>query len=437
MAPPSKITFVAAQPTTQFPAVLTHRGDSHNFPAVQGVLQQVQANLAAYAGLEGNGRGERQLAILCHTRGVPGTGCASQNSNRRKEFTHTVVYLVSLPNGSWILDRCTNCRYACDGRPCGAVPLNQAGNPQGPPVTQAPPPAPAVAAPPHIPAAAGPSNPRRQQPHQRIASDSSQGSVFQGPRDMGPSRERIETRAGGQPSHGPLPYSRRSQPRTPPQHRRNIRDVSMSDSDAQALVNRQLLGSPTVSPTPPPRLLIASMAAALPDQRFPAGPPRGFERGSPQANAIPGHLRPGHEGWEVRSDIVPGNGGDVRDLTHGNLRRYQGRQSSSGEGRMFNVPTEDLYEEPSQEGDDIARNAHLRDINSRKGALLKAQRIGIQAALDELEKEYANSIEEWRKRQGGRRQGPEDKDDDDGNPGGFGGFTGPRGHQGLAANTAR
>jgi hypothetical protein len=39
----------------------------------------------------------------------------------------------------------------------------------------------------------------------------------------------------------------------------------MLDLDTQALVNRQLLRSLTVSPTPLPRLLIALIAAALLD----------------------------------------------------------------------------------------------------------------------------------------------------------------------------
>jgi len=83
-------------------------------------------------------RNEHILAILVHTRGVPGQGCQRVAHGNTCQFQDTIVYLGVNPNtGARLIVKCTNCHFATDGAACGAI--LTAGNTPPPPPPLAPP----------------------------------------------------------------------------------------------------------------------------------------------------------------------------------------------------------------------------------------------------------------------------------------------------------
>jgi hypothetical protein len=83
-------------------------------------------------------RNEHIVAILAHTRGVLGQNCARVQRGGVCQFQDTVVFTGLVPGrNTRVLVKCTNCHFAADGLPCGAIPV--AGNlPPPPPPASAP-----------------------------------------------------------------------------------------------------------------------------------------------------------------------------------------------------------------------------------------------------------------------------------------------------------
>ena len=86
-------------------------------------------------------RNEHIVAILAHTRGVPGQGCARVGRGGVCQFQDTVVFTGLIPGRQTrVLNKCTNCHFAADGTQCGAVLVGGGGNlppPLPPPQVQA------------------------------------------------------------------------------------------------------------------------------------------------------------------------------------------------------------------------------------------------------------------------------------------------------------
>ena len=166
MAPFPKIAFVASQPTVN---LQRRHSASSTVSNGQAAGRDVLPQIALYPTPRPS-RNEHILAILAHSRGVPGQNCQRVLRGNVCQFQSTVVYLGTNPStGARLMTKCTNCHYAADGAACGAIPL--AGNAPPPPPPAAPIPA-ALAAPPQ------PVQQQEQQYRQSVGSSGISGSLY-------------------------------------------------------------------------------------------------------------------------------------------------------------------------------------------------------------------------------------------------------------------
>jgi hypothetical protein len=133
MAPPSKAAVLLGIPVHPQAGQRTHHVDSAKYPG-----QAVRTNPSLYT--PAPARNEHIIAILLHTRGVPGIGCRRDRQNLRRQFSECIVAPYD-QSGDQLIAKCSNCHFAADGSPCGALPQGgvQANQSQLPP---APAPAP-------------------------------------------------------------------------------------------------------------------------------------------------------------------------------------------------------------------------------------------------------------------------------------------------------
>ncbi len=134
MAPFTKIPFLVVQPTTN-----TQRLHSQSSMVSGGQVagRRVLPNITQYP-LSRLTRNEHILAILAHTRSIPGQGCQRVTCRNTCQFQDTIVYLrVNLNTGARLMVKCTNCHFAIDRAAYGAILTT--GNVLPPPPPLAPP----------------------------------------------------------------------------------------------------------------------------------------------------------------------------------------------------------------------------------------------------------------------------------------------------------
>lgn len=151
MAPPSKAAILLGIPVHPQAGQRTHHVDSAKYPG-----QAVRTNPSLYP--QAPTRNEHIVAILLHTRGVPGMGCRRDRGNLKRQFSECIVAPYD-QNGNQLVAKCSNCHFAADGTPCGAVPQGGAQASQSQPpsaLASSPGPAPASALVPQSQVALGP-----------------------------------------------------------------------------------------------------------------------------------------------------------------------------------------------------------------------------------------------------------------------------------------
>jgi hypothetical protein len=285
MAPPSKAAVLLGIPVQPQAGQRTHHVDSTKYPG-----QAVRTNPSLYT--PAPTRNEHTVAILLHTRGVPGIGCRRDRDNLKRQFSECIVAPYD-QNGDQLVAKCSNCHFAADGTPCGAIPQGGAQTSQA----QSPS-APAPVPVPQSQAAPGPL-----------------------PVSFTPINRRLQTLPASSVATGPSNHSR-----------------NFSNESFRASATHQSSGSPSVL--------------------------RGFDRGSPQYNAL--H----DQNW-------------LSQLTQENVVQLSEQSQHS-----FSIPTEDVESATSAALSRIgvvdSRQAHLRDIESRMSALRRARAIGLEQAMEEL-----------------------------------------------------